>query len=151
MQINKRFNMSKFIIVLFLLSVSFGYSQNIVGKIYTKTEANSLFGPVVTGIPISSSQLQSYTLSTNNYIMFRIDNGNLTILDSKRIPLFPVSATINSQDIYRYFSISLVQKLINDGKNTSTYVELRSNGTLTITNGDYTLDYSNSCPPNCPI
>lgn len=144
--------MSKINIVLFLIvfSFGFGYSQTIVGKLYSKTEINSIYGPVLTGVPISSAQLKSYTNNTNSYIMFRIDKGNLTILDDQRKALYPVAASVNPQDVYRYVSVSLVQKLISDGNNAVSYVELRSNGVISITNGEYSLEYMVQCPPYCP-
>jgi hypothetical protein len=143
--------MSKYLIVLllFVFSFGFGYSQTVVGKLYSKTELNNIYGSVLTGVPISSAQLKSYTYSTDSYIMFRIDNGNLTILDNQRKALYPVGASVNPQDIYRYVSVSLVQKLISDGNNAVSYVELRSNGVISITNGEYSLEYMESCPPYC--
>jgi hypothetical protein len=143
--------MSKYLIVLFLIVFSFGlgYSQTVVGKLYSKTEVNNIYGPVLTGVPISSAQLKSYTYSTNSYIMFRIDKGNLTILDNQRRALYPVAASVNPQDVYRYVSVSLVQKLISDGNNATSYVELRNNGVISITNGEYSLEYMESCPPDC--
>ena len=78
--------------IIFICSIS--YSQDIVGKIYTNAEASSLFGPVTTSIPISSIQLTNLTLQTTNYLMFRLLNGNLTILGDKRIALYPAAAVI---------------------------------------------------------
>ena len=52
--------------IIFLYSIA--YSQNIVGKIYTNAEANSLFGPVITSVPISSIQLTNLTFHTENYL-----------------------------------------------------------------------------------
>jgi hypothetical protein len=144
--------MSKIKIVLFLFVFSFGfsYSQTVVGKLYSKTEANSIYGPILVSIPISSSQLKSYTYSTYNYIMFRINNGILTILDNQRRALYPAASVVSSQDVYRYISVSLVQKIIIDGNNVSTYIELRNNGIISITNGEYTLEFMSQCPPDCP-
>jgi hypothetical protein len=133
--------------IIFICSISF--PQNIVGKIYTNAEANSLFGPVITSVPISSIQLTNLTLQTTNYLMFRILNGNLTILGDKRNVLYPVNAIISPQDVFRILSISLVQKIIKDGNSPMTYIELRKNEILTITNGVYSLDYATLCPPFC--
>ena len=135
------------ITIIFLCSVS--YPQNIVGKIYANAEANTLFGQVKTSIPISSMQLTNLTYQTTNYLMFRILNGNLTILGDKRIILYPASTKINPQDVFRYASISLIQKIIKDGNSSSTLIEIRNNGVLTITNGIYTLEETVECPPFC--
>jgi hypothetical protein len=133
--------------ILFLCSIS--YSQNIVGKIYTNAEASSLYGPVMTSVAISSIQLNNLTLQTTNYLMFRILNGNLIILGDKRKVLYPVNTSIGTQDVYRYLSISLIQKIIKDGNSPMTYIEIRNNEVLTITNGVYTLENTMICPPFC--
>lgn len=133
--------------IIFVYNIS--YSQNIVGKIYSNTEANTLYGPVLSSIPISSIQITKLTFQTTNYLMFRILNGNLTVLGDKRIGLYPATATIRAQDIFRYLSISLIQKIIKDGNSPSTFIETRNNGVLTITNGVYTLENAVECPPFC--
>jgi len=133
--------------IIFICSIS--YPQNIVGKIFTNAEANSLFGPVITTVPISSIQLTNLTFQTTNYLMFRILNGNLTILGDKRMVLYPANAVISPQDVFRYLSISLIQKIIKDGGSTMTIIEERNNGIITLTNGIYTLDNGVVCPPFC--
>ena len=133
--------------IIFICSIS--YSQNIVGKIYSNTEANTLYGPVLSTVPISSIQITKLTFQTTNYLMFRILNGNLTILGDKRIGLYPATATISAKDVFRYLSISLIQKIIKDGNSPSTFIETRNNGVLTITNGVYTLENAVMCPPFC--
>jgi hypothetical protein len=133
--------------IIFICSIS--YPQNVAGKIYTNVEANSLFGPIITSVPISSIQLTNLTLQTTNYLMFRVLNGNLTILGDKRNVLYPVNAIISPQDVFRILSISLIQKIIKDGNSPVTNIEERNNGILTITNGVYTLDYATLCPPFC--
>ena len=134
--------------IIFICNIS--YSQNIVGKIYSNVEANSLFGPVTVSVQISSSQLYSLTTQTTNYLMFRILSGNLTILGDKRVVLFPLNSIVNPQDAFRYLSVSLIQKIIKDGNTPLTNIEIRNNGILTITNGTFTLEESVLCPPFCP-
>ncbi len=133
--------------VFFICSMSF--SQTIVGKIYSNTEADTIYGSVLTSVPISSVQLNNLTFQTTNYLMFRILNGNLTILGDKRIVLYPIGSDISAQDVFRYFSISLIQKIIKDGNNSMTYIELRNKNLITITNGLYTMEVGVECPPYC--
>jgi hypothetical protein len=137
------------IFISFIIICSISYPQNIVGKIFTNAEANSIFGPVITSVPISSIQLSNLTSQTTNYLMFRVLNGNLTILGDKRNVLYPVNAIIDPKDVFRILSISLIQKIIKDGNSPMTYIEVRNNEILTITNGACTLDYSVLCPPFC--
>ena len=133
--------------IFFVCSIS--YSQNIVGKIYTNADANSVYGPVITSVAIPSIQLNNLTFQTTNYLMFRILNGNLTILGYKRKVLYPLNAEIDVQDVFRFLSISLIQKIIKDGNSPITNIEIRNNGILTITNGVYTLENTVECPPFC--
>jgi hypothetical protein len=81
--------------------------------------------------------------------MFRILNGNLTILGDKRMVIYPVNATINPQDVFRYLSVSLIRKIIDNGNSSVTLIEERDNGIITLTNGIYTLEESVLCPPFC--
>lgn len=143
--------MSKFntilISIIFLCSIS--YSQEIVGKFYSNTDANVLYGPVLSSVPISSIQLSNLTFQTTNYLMFRILNGNLTILGDKRKVLYPMNSSVKPEEVFRYLSVSLIQKVIKDGNSAMTSVELRNNGVITITNGVYTLEEMALCPPWC--
>jgi hypothetical protein len=127
--------------IIFICSIS--YSQDIVGKIYSNTEADSLYGPVLTFISIPCDQLNNLTSQTTNYLMFGILNGNLTILGDKRVVLYPESTEISQQDV------SLIQKIIKEGNSSMISIELRNNGIITITNGNYTLENGVFCPPFC--
>ena len=137
------------ILISIFIFCSISYSQNIAGKIYTNAEANSLFGPVIKSVTISSIEINNLIFQTTNYLMFRILNGNLTILGDKRKVLYPVNAVIGEQDVYRYLSVSLIQKIIKDGNCPIMYIEIRNNEILTITNGAYTLENTVLCPPFC--
>jgi hypothetical protein len=137
------------IIISVFFIFNFSYSQNIVGKIYSNTEATTLYGPVITSVPIPSIQLTNLTYQTTYYLMFRILNGDLTILGDKRVVLFPSNSSISAQDVFRYFSISVIQEIIKDGNNPITSIEERKNGNITLTNGNYTLETSILCPPFC--
>ena len=140
----------KFVFLAILFSINLCWSQTLVGKIYTKDEATNIYGPVSTSVQISSSNLNSLTDNTTNYMMFRINNGNLVILGDQRKVLYPAGAIINPLDEMRLFSVSLVKKIIIDGNDSITKIEIRNNNVLTITNGNYTLEYSWPCPPTCP-
>lgn len=120
-----------------------------MGKIYSNAEANTIYGPVLNSVAISSDQLNNLANKTKNYLMFRIFNNNLIILGDNRKVLYPENAVITPQDVFRYFSISLIQKIIKDGNSSMTFIELRNNGIISITNGIYTMEFSAECPPFC--
>jgi hypothetical protein len=137
------------ILLIIILFFNLSFSQTLIGKIYTKDEANRIYGSILSSPQISTSILASLTNNTTNYIMFRIINGNLIILGDQRRPLFPESVIVSPQDEMKVFSVSLVRKIIADGNNLNTFIEVRNNNILTVTNGIYTLEFSLQCPPNC--
>jgi len=139
----------KYVLLAFLLSINISRCQTLIGKMYSKAEADSVYGQVITSIQISTSLLTSLSGSTTNYLMFRINSGNLIILGDQRKPLYPSGIVVDPQTEMRLFSVSLVSKIITDGNNPYTIIEIRKNNVLTITNGNYTLEYSWPCPPQC--
>ncbi len=143
--------MGKVIWIFFsaIVSFSFSYAQGIVGKMYSKQEADNLYGTVITAVQIQTSFLNKFLINQDSYVMFRIYNNNLIVLDSKRRPLYPETATVNPDDVFRYFSNSMVTKTISSGNELTTRIELRNNNIITITNGNSTLEMGGICPPFC--
>lgn len=137
--------MKNVLFLFFVLSINC-FSQ---GKILSKVDADKLFGPVEISKEISSDQINLFALQTIDKIMFKIINNEIYILDNKRNVLLPIGTIINSTDVFSVYSVSIVQKLLSDGGSPFSYVEKR-NSVLTITNGDFTLEYSGLCPPICP-
>ena len=119
------------------------------GEILTKENADQLFGPVLVSKEIPTETLEMYTNQSANVIMFKLMNNDLYILDNNRNALLPLGVTINSTEVFSMYSVAIVQQLLSDGNNPFTYVEKRKD-VLTITNGEFTLEYSLSCPPICP-
>jgi len=140
----------KFVLFIIIFTFNLCWSQTIVGKIYTKDEANRIYGPVSTSVQISSSMLSNLANNTTNYLMFRLIDGYLVISGDKRKVLYPAGAVISEKEEMKLFSVSLVTKLITEGNDSFTKIEIRNNNVLTITNGNYTLEYSWPCPPYCP-
>lgn len=132
-------------LVLILASIS---NAQTVGKLYSKNEANSIYGPVISSVKINTADLSNMLLKTSNYIMFSIKNGSPVILDNKRSLLYPNNLAISADEVFHVFSVSIVKELITNGGSTETYIEIRKN-VLTITNGQYTLEMSGWCPPQC--
>jgi hypothetical protein len=137
------------IFALIVLLSGLSYSQQIIGKIYTKQEADSLYGPVLDSIPVQSNILSGLLTNSIGYIMFRIENGIVYIADNKRQPLYPSGLAVNPNDEFRVFSISLVALLIKNGNNPITFFETRNNGIISLNNGSDILEYGSLCPPYC--
>jgi hypothetical protein len=136
-------------LALFLLLSGLSFSQQVIGKIYSKQEADNLYGPVLSSVPINSTTLSGLLSKSTNYIMFKIANGSAYIVDNNRLPLYSGSFAVSAADVFRVFSISLVYKLLQNGNSPVTYIESRKNDIISITNGVYTLEMGNSCPPWC--
>jgi hypothetical protein len=122
-----------------------------IGKIFTKSEAVTLYDAVNSSSKINTSELQNIVTKTKDHIMFQIIEGELIILDNKRNIIFTDgnSNTVSKSTVFHVFSTSVVNKLLADNNNPETHVEKRKN-VLTITNGDTTLEQGIDCPPFCP-
>ena len=135
-----------FLFILISTKASFGQTY---GEIFTNTEANQKFGPVTSSITITSTQLQDFLNKTNNVLMFKAKDGNLIVLGDGRRPIYPSSAAAAATDVFKAYSKSVISELLNKGGSGSVNIEMRS-GTLTITDGDFTLEMGVFCPPLCP-
>jgi len=136
------------IFVLFVLSYSVIYPQT-YGKLYSKDQANVLFGTVSSSVQVNNAHIQSAINKTKNVLMFKIINGIVYILDNKRNVLYPVENSVSSSEPFHMFSVSIINELLEKGKNTLSTVEIRGD-VLSITNGNFTLEFSTLCPPFCP-
>jgi hypothetical protein len=119
-----------------------------IGIIYSLTEANNNYGSVITSIEINSSLLTSLFNQTDNYLMFKIMQNNLYILGDSRVVLYPANGTVDSSEVFDVYSKSKVEELIETGRESVTKVEKRSE-VFSLTNGQYTLENSQWCPPFC--
>ncbi len=139
-----------FLFSLFLLiSSSYSQAQGTVGKIYSKDQADQLFGPVLNSQTINAHALQALATKCPQYIMFNIVNGQLYILNANRTVLYGPSAhAVNPAQVFHFCSASMILNLIQTSGATSISVEQRQNN-LTVTAGSYTLEDFMTCPPTC--
>jgi hypothetical protein len=131
--------------ILFL--VGNGYSQT-VGRIYSKTEANILFGTVIESVQMNVDQFKSIIQQTNTDVMVRVLNGELTILGDGRNVLYPAGKNVGPNEVFRLYSKSRVNELLGLSHENAFSVERRSD-TTTITFGSNTLEEALPCPPYC--
>jgi len=143
--LNKKISLFSLIFILLLNTM---YGQE-VGKIFTSNEADSLFGKVIESKIVSSSILKEWLNSTNDKVMFKLENDNLTVLGDQRDLIFSNSSYTESNAVFHMFSKSKVLELLKKGGDSNSYFENRSK-VLTITNGNFTLDLATPCPPYCP-
>ena len=137
-------------VFLFLAIICNYYSVNaqVVGVIYGNQEAEQKFGKVINSLEMPSIQLESLLKMSGKYIMFKIADKNLFIIDENRKPLYPDNISVKSDEVFKLLSVSKVLELLNEGQNRQTFFEERENA-FSITNGSYTLEQSALCPPFC--
>ncbi len=146
MNINKSKALLVFFYILLFATVSFSQT---IGKIYSREDANSLFGNVIESVPINQSDLISILNQTQNYIMFQINNGELIILGEGRSVLYPIGKTVSSNEVFALVSKSKVIELLSLGSGNTITLEKRQYY-FTVTFGLNTLEDLLWCPPFCP-
>ena len=142
------------IIFLFISSSNYAQEQSVVGKLYTKADANTAYGPVQISVNVDTKVIEKLIKKSPDYIMFNIKSGKLMITSRKKQMLFSNDASLKSAaagEIFQFVSTSKIKELLNLGGNGSiTTIELRNDGKLTVTNGNETLEGMMYCPPYCP-
>ncbi len=135
-------------LLILCLSSTSSLSQT-YGELFTNTEANKKFGRVLKSISLPTSSLQGLLNRTNNFVMFKLIDGEVFVLDKKRNILYPKGRTINSQEVFTVFSISVINELLSLGNKDMVQVEQRSS-VLSVSSGGFTMEVGAFCPPICP-
>jgi hypothetical protein len=117
-----------------------------IGEIFDRDFADKEFGKIFKSIEVKNSILFEVLTQSNEYLMFNIETGELRVLDGNRNPILGL-ANSNKEVFYR-MSIKSIKLLLEKGKKETTFFEMRPN-TLTLTNGNYTLERVLPCPPFC--
>ena len=123
-------------------------ADEIIGKIFSKEEADKNYGPVLSSVKIASSELKTLISKSNKYVMFNTKDGKLSILCEGRVLLYPAGFSVKADEKYATYSKSKVEELLNSGKADTTVVEQRKE-VMSVTNGQYTMEIMNWCPPFC--
>ena len=139
-----RIKLFYFVTILFF---SFNFlNAQVIGEIFGADYANNEFGEVKSSVTINNNELKSLLDAAGEYIMLNIDTGELRALDGNRKG---IKGNAKSDDeVFYKMSTSQVLKLLEKGEERTTQVEMRAN-TLTLTNGNYTMDLVWPCPPKC--
>lgn len=140
---------SHFVIIALFITICFSniYSQSI-GKLYTKEDANRLYGEVLEPVEIPAFFMEAVLKNTNDVVMFKIIKGKLVILGDDRKSLLSSDQLVSESDPFYTFSKDKVLELLKSGNSKTVVVEQRSIK-LTITNGAVTLQEAIICPPFC--
>ncbi len=133
---------------IFVYNTTTIHAGDVAGKIITKTEADTQFGPVLNSVNVSSGQVTDWLSKSSSYIMFSIINNQLYVVDNNRVVIFPSGATVQPSEIFHVYSISKVSELISLGGGGTINFEVREN-VFSLTIGNYTLEFGTFCPPYC--
>jgi hypothetical protein len=147
----------------------------VVGKMFGKQEANTLFGKVNNSVSIKVKDLQAALDRTSDYVLIGIKNGRVILRNGNRMPISNEFENISSSFILYRFSKSMIQKLLLSASTSTTSnvstlsatsttsdvstlsaassasevtVELRAD-VLTLSSSSETLEMSLGCPPYC--
>jgi len=135
-------------LIFFLTLLSFNLQAQKHGKLYSKIEADVLYGPVITSNVITAAQL-SVLCEGRDILMFRMMGNQYAILGAHREYLLSTElVTYSETDIFTVFSTSVILELLKTGGADNTYIEKRES-VLSITNGSTTLEFGTFCPPFC--
>jgi hypothetical protein len=136
-------------ISLFLITILSGIAfAQTIGKIYTKDEADKLYGNVVVSVKISVSEINSLLNQSQDKIMFSILNKQLVILGDNRKVLSATAQNISSTEVLAVCSKSKLLELLSYKDANYIYFEKRVSRP-TITYGMHTLEEMSDCPPIC--
>ncbi len=139
---------------LFIFILLVGNSIFGQGKIIKASEADALFGPVITSEKINVQQLKAILGQASERVMFGFKNGKVNILDKTRKAIFPSAAEVENSDVFHVFSTAIVEELLSLEKGTEVTIEQRAKNILSITTSSvggesYTLEFAQYCPPFC--
>ncbi len=134
--------------VLAFLVFSINLQAQTVGKIFSKSEANTLFGPVLQSKTMSISELNSIISQTNNYVMFLINNGEVAIKGDGGNIIYNSGISILPNHVFMKYSKSILNELLLISTTGEVYIE-RRNSVISISNVSNTLEMGQPCPPFC--
>ncbi len=133
----------------------------VVGKLFTKQEANVLFGKVIGSMNLSVSELKNALSNTKDYVLISVKNNTVVLRDERRKSISEENEYLDDKDVLYIFSKSQIENLLGSAllKTTSSLsvsastdpivtVEIRAS-VLTLTAGETTLEYALPCPPVC--
>jgi hypothetical protein len=122
--------------------------MDIVGKIYSKDEADSLYGSPLNSVKISVPELKTCMGKSLNSLMFRYEEGQFYIADNNR-KVLNKDVAFSPAVVFTRFSISVIEDLIMKGNGDTAVMELRPNDVVTITINAFTMENGTMCPPLC--
>ncbi len=140
-----------FVLFCFMLTSNLFAQKELgkVGEIFTKEEANKLFGKVNSVVKIKVDELKKAIQSVDKYVMFKMAGDNALVTDSKRnIKMGPQNYRLAAGDVMHLYSKSVLEELLSKSSEEYVSLEMRDE-VFTVTYGTVTLERSVHCPPFC--
>lgn len=138
--------MRTLLVITLVLFSTINLSAQVIGKIFNKDYADSEFGKVINTVEVDNEMLKEMLSSSGEYIMFNIESGAVRALNSNRESVQGIA--VSNEEVFYKMSTSQVYLLLEKGSEKVTKIERRPK-TLTLTNGEFTLEMVDPCPPNC--
>ena len=132
---------------LFISLSPLAFSQVTAGKIIDSAEAENLFGKAEYGIQFAPALLKDY-LQSSSYLFFSLNSKILFISNERKEILYPPHGVLKGDEVFHVYSSEVINELINKNSGSSVIIEKRKN-VLTLTNGNFTLEFGYLCPPYC--
>ena len=149
----KLFSISATLLLFFAFTAGSINAQSklgVVGKKFTKAEANVLFGKVIGSVQLSRKDLQTACANAKDYVLFKVKNSRAYLLNEKRTSLLADQKIELAPTETTYaFSTSVVEDFLASSTAETLSVEVRAE-VLTVSDGLSTLEFSSVCPPYCP-
>ncbi|MBI1936935.1 MAG: hypothetical protein HYS25_02315 [Ignavibacteriales bacterium] len=142
--------LSLFLLALLVASCATVYTPE-YGKLFTKEEANTLYGKPIESIAMDAKTFRSVLAETKNILMYAIVDGEIILAGEGRKVLYPVGKSIPEKTVLYVASKKVVQELIDKigaTENAQIFIERRSS-VISISYENYTLEQGTPCPPNC--
>lgn len=121
-----------------------------IGKIFTKDEADQLFGKVISSVELKKSDLKKALAKSKNHVHFKIKNKKALVMDERKQSLTDEMVSLASDEVTNVFSKSVVNEFLKKSKAETLIVEERA-GVLSISDGTFVLEFAGVCPPICPF
>lgn len=118
------------------------------GKLYTAVEADELYGNVLDSVVVPESVIKDAFNKTKKHLMFKIKEEKLIILGDERKVIYPEGIIVTKDEVFTVFDLSIIKDLLDKGGKSQIIFENREK-VLTVTDGNYTLEWGGGCPPFC--
>lgn len=164
------FILFSFILFISSTSVNAQGKYGVVGKSFTKGEANILFGKVMGSIQVAKTDIEKALEKAGDYVLFAIKNSKVYVLDEKKFSLTEKGFSLGKEEVGYLVSTDVVKGLLSRTNGKYLTFELRYNSPkvkdpksgqystsailsgdiiFTITGDAETIEMVWPCPPMC--